>query len=416
MRILWFSNSSAAAYSDALKGTGGWMVALDRAIQNKVELHVAYKHPYKQEPFQNGKTWYHPIYTGNIIWENIKHRFFPEKQKDFSSDYQRIIEEIKPDVVHIHGSENDFHCIANKTNCPIVLSIQGNLTVFSNKFFSGFHGKYLNTSPEKITLKTIVFGRSSFRKGFCNFRRKSKIELNGLLHISNIIGRTDWDRRISRVQAPQSRYYVCNEMLRESFYNYEWEMLPPKQHIIIHTTNDDCYYKGFETICHTLTLLNRMGLKVEWRVAGVSENSAVNKITKKYLGNDYPQKGLVLMGALDEKGLIDSLLSSHIYVMPSHIENSPNNLCEAMLLGMPCIATHAGGTDSIMINKKEGLLIQDGDPWSMAGSIIELINDWQQAIEYGHNARKHALERHDRDTIVNDLITIYQTIVDNSQS
>lgn len=42
--------------------------------------------------------------------------------------------------------------------------------------------------------------------------------------------------------------------------------------------------------------------------------------------------------------------------MPSHIENSPNNLCEAMILGMPCIATDAGGTSTLLSNMKDGLL------------------------------------------------------------
>lgn len=86
-----------------------------------------------------------------------------------------------------------------------------------------------------------------------------------------------------------------------------------------------------------------------------------------------------------------------------------------MLLGMPCITTLAGGSDSILINNKEGLVIQDGDPWSMAGAILELKNDWQQAVLYGQEARKHAMIRHDRESIVNDLLEVYQTIINDSE-
>ena len=43
--------------------------------------------------------------------------------------------------------------------------------------------------------------------------------------------------------------------------------------IILFTTNGDNYYKGFETLCHSLTLLNEIGIHVEWRIAGVSNNS-----------------------------------------------------------------------------------------------------------------------------------------------
>ena len=99
--------------------------------------------------------------------------------------------------------------------------------------------------------------------------------------------------------------------------------------------------------------------------------------------------------------------------MPSHIENSPNNLCEAMLLGMPCITTLAGGSDSILINKKEGLVIQDGDPWSMAGAVLELRNNWSEALIYGQKAREHALKRHDINSIIKSLLQTYQTIIEN---
>ena len=111
MKILWFSNSPAAAYDNAIKGTGGWMAALDRAVQDKVELHVAYNYPYRQDPFKNGNTWYYPVYTGNIIGESIKRRLFPKKRKDLTEEYLKLVHDIRPDLIHIHGSENSFHCI-----------------------------------------------------------------------------------------------------------------------------------------------------------------------------------------------------------------------------------------------------------------------------------------------------------------
>ncbi len=418
MKVLWFSNSPAAAYSESLKGTGGWMVALDRAIQEKVELHVAYNYPYNQPPFKNGKATYHPVFSGNIVLESLKNRWLPNYHKELVEEYLSIVDEVKPDIIHIHGSENTYHQIVGKTDIPIVLSIQGNPTVYAHKYYSGFHGAYRRKKIGKLNLKSFVFGRHSFKNGLEGLEWLSRIEQEDLPHIRNIIGRTDWDRRITRILAPNSQYYVVNEALRDSFYLNEWKMETPKDKLIIHTTNGNSYYKGFETICQTLNLLNSLdnhGLDLEWRVAGVSEKSEINSITKKYLSKNYPEKGLVLMGSLDEKGLIDSLLSSHIYVMPSHIENSPNNLCEAMLLGMPCITTLAGGSDSILINNKEGLVIQDGDPWSMAGAILELKNDWQQAVLYGQEARKHAMIRHDRESIVNDLLEVYQTIINDSE-
>ena len=82
-----------------------------------------------------------------------------------------------------------------------------------------------------------------------------------------------------------------------------------------------------------------------------------------------------------------------------------------MILGMPCVATFVGGTGSILKDGEEGILVQDGDPWAMAGAIVELKNNPQKAVEHGQTARARALKRHDKVTVVKDLIKVYETII-----
>ena len=411
MKVLWFSNSSAAAYEEKIKGTGGWMEALDTALQTKVELHVASLYPSRQEVFVNGRTCYHPIYSGNIILKSIKQRLRLQKKKDYLKQYLDIVEQVKPDIIHIHGTENSFHQIIDKIDIPVVVSIQGNLTVYAHKFFSGFHGKYLGTKTSKLNVKSLFLGRTSFRDGYENMRFMCQLEQRNLMHARYIIGRTDWDKRITRILAPNSQYFVGNEILRDSFYQNIWKSKMDNNKIVIHTTNSNNYYKGFETLCYALSLLNSIGVDVEWRVAGVNADSAIVKITKKMLGSKYPKKGLVLLGSLQENELVRNLMAANMYVMVSHIENSPNNLCEAMILGMPCLATLAGGTNSILKDKEEGIIIQYGDPWSMAGAILELHKNPKMALKYGERARITALKRHDKETIVNNLIQTYEIII-----
>ena len=137
------------------------------------------------------------------------------------------------------------------------------------------------------------------------------------------------------------------------------------------------------------------------------------KIVKKKLKQSYPKKNLTLLGKLNSEEITVNILEAHVYVMPSHIENNVNSLCEALLLGAPCIATLAGGVASLIDDKVDGILIQDGDPWVMAGAIIELAQNKEKAISIGENARKVALKRHDKNKIVNDLITHYQEIIES---
>jgi glycosyltransferase involved in cell wall biosynthesis len=62
---------------------------------------------------------------------------------------------------------------------------------------------------------------------------------------------------------------------------------------------------------------------------------------------------------------------------------------------------------------KDGILIQDGDPYSMAGAIIELKENKELAITLGKNARTRGLARHNIDTITNDLLKIYKEVSTN---
>ena len=417
MKVLWFSNTPALGNDylnkdSKIKGTGGWMYSLNTTLQDEVELSLAFHHPYNLAKFRFAKTSYFPIFTGNIIIENLKRRFFNKiYNQDFLKDYLKIIDEVNPDVIHIHGTENSFLCILGKTKTPVVISIQGNLTVYKHKFFTGFHGKYLNYKNQKTSIKSILFGKNSFSKGYNIMKKMSDIEQQHLKSALHIIGRTDWDKRITRVLAPNSFYHNGNEILRDGFYKKKWDNVYKDGKIVLFTTNGDNYYKGFETICHSISLLNDLNYEVEWRVAGVSKNSLINKITKKHLGSNYPERGSVLLGSLDEDALIKNLQESHIYIMPSHIENSPNNLCEAMILGMPCIATFSGGTASMLLDREEGILVQDGDPWVMAGAIIELIKDKNNAKQMGKKARMTALVRHDKKNIVNELINNYEVVI-----
>jgi glycosyltransferase involved in cell wall biosynthesis len=78
---------------------------------------------------------------------------------------------------------------------------------------------------------------------------------------------------------------------------------------------------------------------------------------------------------------------------------------------MPCIATFAGGTGSIMADGNEGVLIQDGDPWALSGAVVELMRDDVKSNLYGQNARNRALVRHNRELVVGQYLDIYKQIL-----
>ncbi len=414
MKVLWFSNTPANSdeyFNNELAETGGWIKSLDKAIQNKVDLHIAFYHKNKIADFRYKNAQYYPILKYKNFFGILKKRLFSTTiDSEHRSLYLNLIQKIRPDIIHIHGTESPFGCIIEHTDIPVVVSIQGNITVYLHKFCSGIEKTYLRVRNFDVANYKTFFYPPAFKNSRNRFVRMQKREERNLRNCKNIIGRTAWDRRISRILASERKYFHNDEILRDGFYRAEWK---PKErkNLILHTTNSNNFYKGFETLCMCIYELQKLGVDVEWRVAGINSNDLIVKIVKRMLKDKFPHKSLTLLGRLTASDLIENLLEADIYIMPSHIENSPNNLCEAMILGMPCVATFAGGTGSLLNDGHEGILIQDGDPWAMAGAILEMKEDFKKAVMMGGNARERALQRHDKDKIAKELVKIYSNIL-----
>ncbi len=415
MKILWFTNTPCSAseklYSDYNRG--GWLASLEKEITNndEVELHISFFSNQKIEPFLYKRTYYHPIFR-----KNKRSKFFRYASRLFDRELNdkieinnllSIIDSVKPELIHIHGTEENFGLISKYINIPIIISIQGLLNSIVEKFYSGIPYSIAN-KYESLSKKILL---TSSKYSIRQLKYKAKRECEILKNCSYIIGRTTYDYKITKILSPFNKYYIVNEILRPVFYINEWSKKINEKKRIVSILGDETY-KGFETILKTAEiLLTYPNMNFEWHIAGINKKSSIVTISEKWLKTNHLSLNIKLLGNLNDTALVDLLKFSDIYCQVSHIENSPNSLCEAMILGVPSIASFSGGTSSILENNVEGILVQDGDPFVLAGSIIELSEDFIKAKRFGEHARIKALKRHDKTFISNEIIKIYKSLV-----
>jgi glycosyltransferase involved in cell wall biosynthesis len=415
MKILWVTNTPCGLVKELNPNfnLGGWLIALEEELANKtdINLHIAFYWNKKIPATKKGLVNYHPIYRkhkSNVLKKIYSRLLNRTNNKKDLTDVLKIIKTVNPDLIHIHGTEENFGLLQTKTTIPSVVSIQGLLCSIVEKFFSGipkFENFVFEGIKPKVTLSSEWFIYRSMIKN-------AKREIEILKSTKNIIGRTNWDKNISLLLSNRSNYFVNNEILRAPFYENQW--LKNKYHSTYKIVSiiSGGLYKGIETIFKVSNLLKEhTTLDFQWNIIGINGTNESVKTIKKWLKIDPNNVNINFCGTKNELEIIEFFLDSDLYCQVSHIENSPNSLCEAMLVGLPIIATHAGGTQTLLENLNDGILIQDGDPYSMAGAINELSQNFTQAKIYGNNARQKALIRHNKETVISDLLRIYNTVI-----
>lgn len=422
MRILWYSLSPCGSVrrSGEQRVIQGWMISLEDEIkQNKdIDLHVAYFSDTERESFEFEGVTYHPMYMpkaktkiGRVLKRYNSLASEDEKMLPVMLD---VVKSVRPDLIHIHGTEERFGMILNYvTNIPIVFSIQGLIAPYKEKYFSGL--------PDKDIIKYESWigriRRISYRDEYKGFVYRAKREVGYLNNAKYVMGRTFWDKDITGMLNMKRKFFVVDEILRPPFYNKVWNKTAfSEDKIRIISTISGGIYKGYETVLKTALLLKQnTNIDFEWKIAGYNKNSKWVRIAENYTGIKTADVNIKLLGALDAECLSDELVASDMYVHVSHIENSPNSVCEAMLSGMPVIASFTGGTASMLENDKEGILLQDGDPYVYAGAIVDYYLHFDKVRSYGEKARQRALVRHNPNRIVGQLLDAYKMILSDKK-
>ena len=407
MRVLWFSVTPSLfnPYSNTHNG-GGWIASLEQIVRGMPEIELGVSFYFRTDcgVYENDGVKYYTL--PNDSRGTLAKWWKPEKTEERVARYLKIIVDFKPDIIQIFGSENDFGLICDKTDVPVVIHIQGSMPPYHNALFPIGMNSYDFIFGSGLKLNRRIIGLRSDRA----FRRKADREVAIFKSCHHFMGRTEWDHNLVRLFNPDASYYHCEEALRDSFISSDKKWCGSangKVKIISVISNP--WYKGADLILKTAQLLSRhTDLDIEWNIFGVSD---IGFYERKY-GIKAVDVNVNVRGAVDKDTLVNELCSSTCYVHSSYIDNSPNSLCEAQYLGVPAIATNVGGISSLVEDGKTGLLFPANDPYTLAAIIKHTVTDNHAKMQYlSENEKSIAIARHNPQKISDNLLLIYQSII-----
>ena len=420
MKVLWITNIMMPPLCESLgmriSVGGGWMYSsAKKLIEGNALLNLAIA----------------TVYPGNqwIMKEigAIKYYVLPlngkkntRYNKHLEAYWKKVYEEFRPDLVHIHGSEFP-HGLAYVNALPFsktVVSIQGLVSVCARYYNEGLScGEILRN----ITLRDLL--KENLWQAQRSFYRRGMFEQELITKVHHVIGRTSWDYAHTLAINPSINYHFCNETLREEFYKHRWSYNACEKHSLF-LTQAGYPIKGFLQVLKALPFVIKKYPDIKVYVAGTNilsdrtwkdrlKRTGYAKIVKQFIKKQKLGNYIIFTGPLDEKAMCIRFLKSNIFICPSSIENSPNSLGEAQLLGVPCIASFVGGIPDMIPSEACGSLYRFEEVEMLADSICM----WLEKSKKFDNTemRKISALRHDSERNKVRLNEIYNEILQNFQ-
>lgn len=351
---------------------------------------------------------------------NTPEIYKPELEKDF----QRIFEDFKPDMIHIFGTEFPHTLAAVRVfHNPkkTLIGIQGLCGEIAEVYMAGIPGKV----QKQVTFRDWI-RKDSIRQQQEKFEKRGGHEREAITGCGNITGRTRFDREGTAKINPQALYYSMNETMRREFYTGEWKLADCQEHSIF-LGQGDYPLKGMHFVLEALAMLLPAYPDATLTVAGNSviahrtlkekiKLSAYGKYLLSLIKKYELEERVIITGKLSASEMKEQFLKTSVFVCASVLENSPNTIGEAQLLGVPVAASCAGGIPDMIEDGKDGLLFPAGDVSAMAEKIKAL---WDRsrnedglclAEEISMQAAKRARIVHDGERNYLRLLEIYKAI------
>ena len=115
-------------------------------------------------------------------------------------------------------------------------------------------------------------------------------------------------------------------------------------------------------------------------------------------------------GYLKGKVLATLLWASDLYVMPSLTEASGQGVVEAMVCGVPVIASAVGGTLELIAHEENGLLVPPGDVKALATAAVRALYDRHLAQRIGEEGQARVLASNLWRDAAADILHIYTQV------
>ncbi len=294
----------------------------------------------------------------------------------------KAIRQFKPDLVSAHSTKAGF---AARFSCAIL----GVPVIFTAHGWAFTEGKsplarYLLASAERLASKVT----------------------------NEIICVSEHDKELAlrfRV-APEQKLTVIHNGMEPNVYlnasgsKVRSELGLKESEILITMVARFVPQKDYETLLQAIRCLQKGDFKVAF--VGGGEREVVVRAKARELNLD----NVIFLG--ERRDVPQILTASDIFVLASNWEGLPRSIIEAMMAGLPVVATKVGGVPELVEDGITGFLVPPKDPEALAQALQKLIDDPELRKRMGQASREKALREFTLDRMLHETERVYREVLE----
>lgn len=307
-----------------------------------------------------------------------------KKNKEFNRLFKliKLIKAIKPDIVHTYMfSANSYGRIAAiLTGVPIIIASERNLPEIGKdkNIYQIFCDKLLAMFSDGIICNSFKASDTLVKKYSFNAKK--------IFTVHNGINVIDFLK--------EKNSSNCKKQSASKVIGTIGRLYPQKNHKLF-----------IDTAKAILAISGNSNIKFLIVGDGPLRNELENYSERLGIENS-----VIFTG---ERSNIPELLQSmDIFVMTSLYEGMSNSIMEAMVAGLPVVATDVGGNSELIIQNETGYLCPLKDKTAFVNAIVNLINNESEAKKLGENGRRKILNEFTIEKMIQNTESIYKNLLE----
>lgn len=389
MRVAWLAPYDLRLVAHHLEGLEGpfhnapWIANGARALveTGEVDLHVVtyHKHLRRGRSFVENGVTFHVIRTpvpqvprAAVLYQLDRRPFL------------RVLRTIQPDLIHGHGTENIFSYIAVTAGLPHVISMQA-------------------------VMGELVRTYTSFSRTWCEHSIVRHIEAYTLRRAHDVFVEAPFVETLIRRINPNLRVHLAGNIVSRPFFGvHRAGGVPQKKIMFVGRLTRS---KGVEEIVSAFHRVSGSDPALELHLVGQGDAAYVRSRLTPLIESGPAVARITMRGHLTAQEIAAEYAGAAMVVLPTYYDTSPNVIAEAMVAGVPVVASAVGGLPYMLDGGQSGQLVAARDVDSLVEAIRFNLHNAETAAARAEHARPIARDRYGSELFVSRMLECYRRLI-----